>query len=492
MVADHKMMINGQWIESSAKERLPTVNPYNQEVWATIPQASESDINLAVESARTAFDTTWKNISGIERANLLMKLADLLDQNAERMSQLETTDNGKVIRETKNQMHFAARNYRFFAGCADKLYGEVIPLDNSELFDYTLREPVGVAVLITSWNSPIAILANKLAPALAAGNTVIIKPSEHTSVTTLEFGKLIQQAGFPDGVVNIITGDGKVGDILTKSPYINKISFTGGTETGKIISRNASENLVPITLELGGKSPNIIFKDAKIDAAVIGAVAGIFGAGGQTCVAGSRLLVEHSIYEEVVQKIVEKSKSIRVGNPLEFTTEMGPVANVGQYNRILSMIEEGKKDGANLVLGGHPVKENNLHKGYFIAPTIFTHVENRMFIAQEEIFGPVLTVIAFKDEDHAVQLANDTKYGLASGIWTSDLNRVHRLARQIQAGTVWVNTYRSSAAQAPFGGLKLSGYGRERSWHALLDYTHIKNVMINLSEKVRDPFTIQT
>lgn len=491
MTIDYLMLINGRWVESLTKERFPSINPFNQEIWSTIPQASEDDVNDAIEGARKAFDTSWKNVSGLERAQLLMKLADLLDDDAERMARLETTDNGKVIRETKNQMHFAARNYRFFAGYADKLYGEVIPMDNPLLFDYTLREPVGVAVLITSWNSPISILANKLAPALAAGNTVVIKPSEHTSATTLELGKLIQKAGFPDGVVNIVTGDGRVGNLLTQNPNVNMISFTGGTETGKLISRNASQNLIPVSLELGGKSPNIIFEDADINAAVIGAVAGIFGASGQTCVAGSRLLVERSVYDEVIQKMIDKSKTIRLGNPIDPLTEMGPVANKSQYDRILSMINTGKTEGCKLVHGGHPVLDNELKNGYFIAPTIFIDVNNNSTIAQEEIFGPVLSVIPFEDQEEAIQIANDSRYGLASGIWTSNVKRVHRLAREIQAGTVWVNTYRTSAAQAPFGGVKMSGYGRERGWHALLDYTHIKNVMVDLSDNTRDPFSMQ-
>ena len=489
---DYKMLINGKWVNSSIGERLETVNPYNQEVWATIPQASEQDIDEAVSAARKTFDQTWKKIRGSERANLLMKLADLLDRDAERMSILETTDNGKVIRETKNQMHFSARGYRFFGGCTDKLYGDVIPLDNPQLFDFTRREPLGVAVLITSWNSPIQLLTNKLAPALAAGNAVVIKPSESASITTLELGKLIQEAGFPDGVVNIVTGDGRVGDYLTKKSNINKISFTGGTETGRRISLNASQNLVPVTLELGGKSPNIIFSDAEIDKAVVGAIAGIFGAAGQTCIAGSRLLVQNSIYDEVVSKLIDRAQTIKLGNPLDQSTEMGPAANEVQYNRILSMIEEGKKAGAEVVLGGKAAKGQGLEKGYFIAPTIFTNVDNKMLIAREEIFGPVLSIIPFSDEDEALHIANDSKYGLASGIWTTDMRKVHRFTRDIEAGTVWVNTYRTAAPQAPFGGVKMSGYGRERSWDTLFEYTHVKNVMINFSRDNRDPFSLQT
>ncbi|MBP1155862.1 MULTISPECIES: aldehyde dehydrogenase [unclassified Paenibacillus] len=486
-----KMLINGEWVDSSTKERFDSVNPFNQEAWASIPKASEQDINDAIHAAKHAFHKTWKHTNGITRAQMMTKLADLLDQRAEEMGRLETTDNGKVIRETKTQMHFAARNYRFFGAYADKLYGEVIPLDNTNCFDYTLREPIGVVVLITAWNSPMAILANKLAPALAAGNTVVIKPSEHTSVTTLEFGKLIMEAGFPAGVVNIVTGDGKVGDLLTKSSDIDKISFTGGTETGRAIAQNASLNLIPTTMELGGKSPNMIFDDANLERAVNGAIAGIFAAAGQTCIAGSRLLVQDSIYDEIVFKLAEKTKSIRLGDPLKAETQMGPVANKHQMDRILKFIQYGKDEGAELIVGGAPGQTEECKRGYFIEPTIFAGVSNKMTIAQEEIFGPVLSVIPFTNESEAVEIANDIPGGLASGIWTKDLARAHRVGRQIEAGTVWINTYRTNAAQAPFGGVKQSGYGRERGHHALLDYTRVKNVMIDLSEDERDPFSVK-
>lgn len=485
------MLINGEWVTSSTCESFPAINPYNQSVWAQIPQASEKDVNSAIMSAQNAFRNTWAHTNGIKRASLLYKLAELIEQNAERLAQLETTDNGKVIRETKTQMMFAARNYRFFAGYADKLYGNVIPLDNPTLYDYTIPEPIGVVALITSWNSPISILTNKLAPALAAGNTVVIKPSEHTSATTLELGKLIQEAGFPDGVVNIVTGDGRVGDALTKNKHLGKISFTGGSKTGTIISRNASEFHIPVTLELGGKSPNIIFEDANLESAVSGAIAGIFGASGQTCIAGSRLLVQKSIYEEVVNKIIQRTNTIKLGNPLDVTTEMGPVANMNQFNAILSMIQKGKDEGAQVLTGGLHAIDEGLEEGLFIKPTIFGNVDNGMTIAQEEIFGPVLCVIPFIDDEEAIKIANDSVYGLASGIWTQNLSRAHLVAKRIKAGTVWVNTYRTTAAQAPFGGVKQSGHGRERGYHALLDYTQVKNVMIDLNPSERDPFSIR-
>jgi (Z)-2-((N-methylformamido)methylene)-5-hydroxybutyrolactone dehydrogenase len=491
-MTDYKMYINGEWVDSSSGERLDSVNPYTQEVWATIPQASDSDVEMAVEAAKHVFDTKWRKVNGLDRAVLLNRLADLLDEDAERMAVLESTDNGKVIRETKNQMHFAAKGYRYFAGWADKIYGEVVPLANQNLFDYTLREPVGVCALITAWNSPISLLANKLAPALSAGNTVIIKPSEHASVTTLEFAKLVEKAGFPPGVVNVITGDGRTGHALTTHPSVSKISVTGGTFTGKTIYKNASENLVPVTLELGGKSPNIIFDDANIDKAVNGAVAGIFAATGQTCIAGSRLLVQSSVYDEVVGKLVKKASTIKLGNPLDMATEMGTVANASQYNRILSMIKDAQEEGAKVVLGGGPAEGAGLDKGLFIAPTIFVDVKNHMMIAQEEVFGPVLSVIKFDTEEEAISIANDIEYGLAAGIWSTNVNRVHRVVREIQAGTVWVNTYRTAATAAPFGGIKKSGIGKERSKDTILEYTYVKNVMLNLSDDDRDPFSIQT
>ncbi|MBB6453715.1 aldehyde dehydrogenase (NAD+) [Salirhabdus euzebyi] len=487
----YQMLVNGSWINSSSEETFYSINPFNQKPWAEIPQATSVDIEEAIGAARKAFEITWSQTNGYTRANLLFKLADLIDKNAERLAILESTDNGKVIRETKNQMHFAARNFRFFAGFADKLQGETIPLDNLNLFDYTLREPLGVTVLISAWNSPIQTLTNKLAPALAAGNTVVIKPSEHTSVTTLELGKLIEEAGFPKGIVNIVTGDGKVGALLTQSQSVNKISFTGGPSTGKIIAENASKNLIPCTLELGGKSPNIIFEDAHMKNAVTGAIAGIFGASGQTCIAGSRLLVQNKVYDEVVTNLAKRASEIVLGDPLNPDTQMGPVANLVQFERILSMIGKGNDEGAQIIVGGKKAEKEGLSDGFFILPTVAANVNNNMKIAQEEIFGPVLSVIPFEDEDEAIHIANSSEYGLASGVWTRNISRAHKMAKKLNAGTVWINTYRTSAAQAPFGGVKNSGYGKERGLHALLEYTQIKNVMIDLSEEERDPFSIK-
>ncbi|MBM7607770.1 aldehyde dehydrogenase (NAD+) [Lysinibacillus composti] len=488
---DYQMFINGQWCNSSKGTTFASLNPYTQQPWALIPQAAIEDVEWAVQSATNAFYATWRDYNGTERAKLMNNLADLLEENANLLAEIETTDNGKVIRETKNQVYFAARGYRFFAGAANKIYGEVIPLDDPDLFDYTIRTPLGVSLLIISWNSPLSLIANKLAPALAAGNTVIIKPSEHASASTLEFAKLVEKAGFPPGVINVVTGDGEVGKYLTEHPGIKKISFTGGAETGKRIAETAARNLVPVTLELGGKSPNIVFEDAELSKAVIGAVAGIFAATGQTCIAGSRLLVQRSIYQEFVEKVVEKTKSIRLGNPLNPETEMGPVANKQQFDKILGMIEKAKAEGAQVITGGYSPQSEELQNGYFLNPTIFSDVQNDMEIACEEVFGPVLSIIPFEDLEEAIQIANDTKYGLAAGIWTTDFKKIHYLTRKLEAGTVWVNTYRTAAPNAPFGGIKNSGYGKERSLEAIKEFTYVKNVMMNFSDEERDPFSIK-
>ncbi|HVY86953.1 MAG TPA: aldehyde dehydrogenase [Caulobacterales bacterium] len=491
-IQDYRLYINGEWVEPASRERFPTLNPFNQRLWATIAQAGEAEVAQAVAAAREAFDRTWRETPGVERARLMFRLADLIERDADMMGTLESTDNGKIVRETRAQMRFAARVYRFFAGYADKIWGKVIPLDRRDVFDYATMEPLGVIGVITAWNSPMALLANKLPAALAAGNCVVVKPSEHASVTTLLFAKLMEEAGFPKGVFNVVTGDLRASRALAEGGGLDKITFTGSGRAGREISAAAGRNLTPVIMELGGKSPNIIFEDADISKATVGALAGIFAATGQTCIAGSRLLVQRSVYPGIVEALAERAKKIKLGNPLDLATEMGTAANEPQFERILSFIEVAKKDGARLVAGGGPAREGELKDGLFVQPTIFADVHNEMHVAREEIFGPVLSIIPFETEDEAIAIANDTPFGLASGIWTQSLNRMHRVSAALRTGMVWVNTYRAVAAQTPFGGVKESGFGRERGQEGLMEFVTTKNVMINLSEAERDPFAVQT
>jgi len=486
------LFINGQYTQPVQGGTLTSSNPYTGEAWAEIPNACDQDVNRAVAAARHAFDNTWRHTPGIRRAGWMLRLAELIEQNADRMSRIESTDNGKIVRETRPQMLWVGRQLRYYAGYADKLYGQHIPLDQPDTLDYLSLEPYGVVALITAWNSPLALLANKLAPALAAGNCVVVKPSEHASASTLEFASLVKAAGIPDGVFNVVTGGADTGRALVNHPDVALVSFTGSPGVGAEIAAMAGRRLVPVKLELGGKSPNIIFEDADLQKATVGALAGIFGATGQTCVAGSRLLVQRSVMQEVLDPLVERARNIRLGNPLDTATEMGTVANKPQFDRILRTIQNAQNAGAKLVCGGRRAEGEGLERGYFIEPTIFTDVDNSSELAQDEIFGPVLAVIPFDTEEEAIRLANDSRYGLAAGLWTRDLARAMRVSRCMQAGSVWVNTYRAIAAQVPFGGFKQSGIGRERGEAGLREYLTTRNVMIDYSEAVRDPFAIRT
>jgi len=491
MAEKYQLFIDGKWRDAADGGAIPAINPYNQEVHGQIPVATVGDVEDAIQAARRAFDSVWSKTTPGERARLLNKVADLLDADADRMALLETTDNGKVIRETHNQMGYAARIFRYYAAWADKMHGDVVPLDQKDTLDLAIRVPYGVVACVTAWNSPVAILTNTLPAALAAGNCVILKPSEHASTTTLEVAKLCEKAGFPAGVVQVVTGAGDVGAALTGSKGVDKISFTGSPGVGRMIAAAAGANLKPVTMELGGKSPNIVFDDADFDRALIGALAGIFGATGQTCIAGSRLLVQRGVYDRMVEGLAARAAQIRMGDPRLPETEMGTAANEPQFNKILSFIAAAKGDGARLVAGGARAEGPGLEKGFFIQPTIFADVRNDMKVAAEEIFGPVLSIIPFADEDEAVAIANATPYGLASGVWSENISRCLRMMRAINSGVVWVNTYRVAAPQAPFGGMKESGFGRVRGEAGIQEFMQTKNIFIDFSGDKRDPFSMK-
>ena len=486
-IEDLRLLVDGQLVPGQG-ELVDSINPYTNRAWARLPYATGSDVGAAVTAAERAFDG-WAATPGYERSRLLLRLADLVEENADALAEAETTDNGKVIRETRAQMGFAARQYRYFAGWADKLTGDVIQTDRTGTLDVAVLRPLGPVALITAWNSPIGHLSNKLAPALAAGCTAVVKPSEHASVTTLLFARLVQEAGFPPGVVNVVIGDAPVGDALVSHPGIRKISFTGSPGVGRSIATTAAQNLTPVTLELGGKSPNIIFEDANLDRALVGALAGIFAASGQTCIAGSRLLVQSSVYDKTVSWLADRAGQIRLGDPRDPATEMGPVANRGQFERVQGIIRRALDEGADRVAGGSAVTDQG--DALFVPPTVFAGVTNSMRIAREEVFGPVLSVVEFSDEADAVAIANDTEFGLAAGLWTENVNRALRVSPRLLAGSVWVNTYRQVGVQIPFGGFKSSGYGRERGHDGVLEYLGRQNVLFDYSEDVRDPFALK-
>ncbi|MDP2505911.1 aldehyde dehydrogenase [Oceanobacter sp. 3_MG-2023] len=487
----YQMYINGRYCEAQSGNRFDSLTPSTAQPWASFPDATEVDADIAVTAAHQAFvSPAWAGLTATARGKLLRTLGDLIADHRELLAELESRENGKLIRETRGQMGYLPEFFYYMAGLADKIEGQTLPVDKSDMMAYTLHEPMGVVAAIVPWNSPLYLTAIKMAPALAAGNTLVIKPSEHASASIVALGKLVEQAGFPAGVVNIITGYGpSAGAALTCHPLVRHVAFTGGAATARHVVRSSAENFAHLSLELGGKSPQIVFPDADIDSAVNGIVAGVFAASGQSCVAGSRLLIHDSIYDEVVARVCERASRICIGDPLAEETEMGPMTTLAQLDIADNMVQQAISEGAVLRYGGQRVECNG---GWYFQPTLLECDSSSNSLMQEEVFGPVTAAIRFHTEAEALALANDTRYGLAAGIWTRDIARAHRLSKAVRSGIIWVNTYRVVSAMAPIGGFGDSGYGREGGIEAVLSYTEKKTVWVNLSsEPMSDPFVMR-
>ncbi|MBD1141080.1 aldehyde dehydrogenase [Pelagibacterales bacterium SAG-MED39] len=489
-IENFKMYIDGEWVDSSSGKKIETLNPENNEVWATVPEANEDDVDKAVQSAQKAFENNWSKLHPRDRAKYLRLIADQLRKNAEHLGKIETIDTGKIYRETKTQANYIAEYYDYFAGLADKVEGTVVPIDKPDMQVITTRIPIGVVAAIIPWNSQMLLTAVKLAPALAMGNTVVIKASELAPVTLLEFAKLIEKAGIPKGVINIITGLGEpCGKALTTHDLIERIAFTGGPETAKHIVKNSAENLSQVSLELGGKSPVVVFDDADQENALNGITAGIFGASGQSCIAGSRLYLQSKIYDEFLEKLITKAKKIKLGAPMDNETQMGPLNSFKQLENIEKNIKDTIEQGGKIRCGGKRSSVSN--KGYYFPATIIECENHNLPVAENELFGPILSVMKFEKEEEAIDKMNDNRYGLSSGVYTSNFARGLRVSKAIRAGIVFINTYRLISPMAPFGGIKDSGYGKEAGIESIKEYTRIKTTWYNSSDKpMTDPFTM--
>ncbi|MDP6768698.1 MAG: aldehyde dehydrogenase [Arenicellales bacterium] len=489
---NYQMYINGEWVAAQSGKTFESINPSDGKPWAVVPEADEVDVDTAVKAAHRAFtEGPWSTMTATERGKLLRRLGDVLAEHSESLGHCETVDTGKLFKETRWQARYISDYFYYYAGLADKVSGETLPIDKPNMWTMTIREPLGVVAAVVPWNSQLFLVAVKIGPALAAGNTVVLKASEHASAPMLEFAKVFEEAGFPPGVFNVISGLGEpCGRALTTHPLVDRISFTGGPETARHVVRNSAENFAQVSLELGGKSPVVVFDDADLESATNGVLLSIFSASGQSCVAGSRLLLHDSIHDEVLARVAEKASKIRIGDPLDDNSQMGPLATRAQLDNIDSTVADAKANGATLIHGGQ--QPAGMGDGWYYEPTVVACPDQQIGIVQRELFGPVVSALRFTDEAHALQLANDSRFGLAAGVFTADIGRALRITKGIRSGIVWVNTYRMVSPLAPFGGYKDSGYGRESGLEAIYDYTRPKTVWLNTSpDPIADPFVMQ-